>query len=137
MTQQAADTPTRIITLNELEQHGPNSERQWCVIEGNVVDFTEYKHSHPGGDEILEENAGKDATEAFIQTGHSADARREMAQYVIGKLEQHASVTTSTSLNITAGSDVWRWATYTLVPVAVVASVIIIKKYVVDKQQNK
>ncbi|XP_075169035.1 cytochrome b5 isoform X2 [Haematobia irritans] len=41
---------------------------------------------HPGGEEVLIEQAGKDATENFEDVGHSSDAREMMQQYKIGEL---------------------------------------------------
>ncbi|KAK3744483.1 hypothetical protein QZH41_012899, partial [Actinostola sp. cb2023] len=41
---------------------------------------------HPGGFEILLENAGTDATSAFKDTGHSKEAREILSQYFIGNL---------------------------------------------------
>lgn len=41
---------------------------------------------HPGGEEVLMEQAGKDATENFEDVGHSSDAREMMKQYKIGEL---------------------------------------------------
>lgn len=41
---------------------------------------------HPGGEEVLLEQAGKHATEAFEDVGHSTDARELMKQYKIGDL---------------------------------------------------
>ena len=41
---------------------------------------------HPGGEEILIENAGDDATEAFEDVGHSSDAREMLKDYLIGEL---------------------------------------------------
>lgn len=32
---------------------------------------------HPGGEEVLIEQAGREATEAFEDVGHSSDARYE------------------------------------------------------------
>jgi cytochrome b involved in lipid metabolism len=43
---------------------------------------------HPGGEEILIENAGDDATEAFEDVGHSSDAREMMKDYLIGELTE-------------------------------------------------
>ena len=43
---------------------------------------------HPGGEEILIENAGTDATEAFEDVGHSTDAREMMKDYCIGELNE-------------------------------------------------
>lgn len=41
---------------------------------------------HPGGEEVLLEQAGKDATEEFEDVGHSSDAREVMQKYKIGEL---------------------------------------------------
>lgn len=41
---------------------------------------------HPGGEEVLIEQAGKDATENFEDVGHSNDARDMMKKYKIGEL---------------------------------------------------
>ena len=43
---------------------------------------------HPGGEEIMIENAGLDATEAFEDVGHSTDAREMLAEYLIGELQE-------------------------------------------------
>lgn len=43
---------------------------------------------HPGGEEVLMEQAGKDATESFEDVGHSTDARELMKDYQIGKLPE-------------------------------------------------
>lgn len=39
---------------------------------------------HPGGEEVLLEQAGADATESFEDVGHSPDAREMLKQYYIG-----------------------------------------------------
>lgn len=41
---------------------------------------------HPGGEEVLLEQAGRDATEPFEDVGHSTDAREMMSKYKIGEL---------------------------------------------------
>jgi cytochrome b involved in lipid metabolism len=43
---------------------------------------------HPGGEEILIENAGIDSTEPFEDVGHSTDAREMMKDYYIGELQE-------------------------------------------------
>lgn len=41
---------------------------------------------HPGGEEVLREQAGGDATESFEDVGHSTDAREMASSMVIGEL---------------------------------------------------
>jgi len=41
---------------------------------------------HPGGEEVLLEQGGADATESFEDVGHSTDAREMLQQYYVGEL---------------------------------------------------
>lgn len=41
---------------------------------------------HPGGEEVLREQAGGDATENFEDVGHSTDARELSKTFIIGEL---------------------------------------------------
>nr|XP_006121487.2 cytochrome b5 [Pelodiscus sinensis] len=41
---------------------------------------------HPGGEEVLREQAGGDATESFEDVGHSTDARTLSESFIIGEL---------------------------------------------------
>lgn len=41
---------------------------------------------HPGGEEVLREQAGGNATESFEDVGHSSDAREMASTMVIGEL---------------------------------------------------
>jgi cytochrome b involved in lipid metabolism len=52
---------------------------------------------HPGGCEVLIEQAGKDATENFEDIGHSTDARNMTKQYMIGELADVSYLRTSHS----------------------------------------
>merc|ERR1711981_306276 len=76
-------------SLEEVEKHnvgrGPDKSI-WMVIHDKVFDVTKFLDEHPGGEEILIENAGLDATEAFEDVGHSTDAREMLREYLVGEL---------------------------------------------------
>ncbi|RFU24454.1 hypothetical protein B7463_g11886, partial [Scytalidium lignicola] len=58
----------------------------YMVIHNTVYDLTSYLSAHPGGENILLDLAGQDATEAFEDIGHSAEARKELKELEVGKL---------------------------------------------------
>jgi len=76
---------TKKFTKKEVESH-KDKKSTWIIIHDNVYDVTEFLEEHPGGEEVLLEQAGKDATENFEDVGHSTDARTLMKQYQIGEL---------------------------------------------------
>lgn len=56
------------------------------VIDNVVYNVTEFLDDHPGGVEVLLDNAGKDASECFHDIGHSDDAKDWMKKFVIGEV---------------------------------------------------
>uniref|UniRef100_A0A8D0GFD0 Cytochrome b5 type B n=1 Tax=Sphenodon punctatus TaxID=8508 RepID=A0A8D0GFD0_SPHPU len=58
----------------------------WLVIRERVYDVTRFVEEHPGGEEVLLEQAGADATESFEDVGHSTDAQEMLKQYFIGEV---------------------------------------------------
>lgn len=44
-----------------------------------------FRSQHPGGDEVLFGEAGRDATEAFEDVGHSDEARSILDKYYVGE----------------------------------------------------
>ncbi|KAK1272439.1 Cytochrome b5 isoform B [Acorus gramineus] len=79
-------TLTKIFSMQEISQHNERDDC-WVVIDGKVYDVTSYMDEHPGGDDVLVNATGKDATEEFEDAGHSKDARELMQQYFIGELD--------------------------------------------------
>jgi len=71
-----------------------NSEGAWIVIHNSVYNVTKFLNEHPGGEEVLLEQAGKDGTEAFEDVGHSTDARELMKKYKIGELVEEERIET-------------------------------------------
>ncbi|XP_046746751.1 cytochrome b5 type B isoform X2 [Diprion similis] len=75
----------RIISLDEIAWHDTPDDC-WFAIYDYVYDCTSFIRDHPGGDDVLLEYAGRDATLAFIGTGHSKFARKSLERYLIGEL---------------------------------------------------
>ncbi|RDD37388.1 Cytochrome b5 [Trichoplax sp. H2] len=76
----------KTFTRSEVIEHD-KSESLWLVVHNKVYDVTNFMVEHPGGEEILLEMAGKDATIAFEENGHSVDARALMGNYYVGNIE--------------------------------------------------
>merc|ERR1711872_677453 len=88
------DTDTsevKIFRLTEVAEHNKSKGEEksiWTVIHDKVYDITKFLDEHPGGEEILIENAGIDATENFEDVGHSSDAREMLEEYYIGEVHE-------------------------------------------------
>jgi len=74
-------------SLKEVSEHNSNKST-WLVIHDDIFDVTKFLDEHPGGEEVLLEQAGKDATENFEDVGHSTDARELMKEYKVGTLTE-------------------------------------------------
>ena len=80
---------TKLYDIATVQQH--NSARNaWIIFNDNVYDVTKFLEQHPGGEQVLLEVAGGDATDAFLDVGHSVRARRMMESYKIGSLADDA-----------------------------------------------
>nr|XP_032830367.1 cytochrome b5-like [Petromyzon marinus] len=79
-----------LMRMEEVKQRAA-AGRLCLVIHGKVYDVSDFAAEHPGGESVLLEKSGKDATEAFEDAGHSGDAREMMQQYYIGELDTEGS----------------------------------------------
>ncbi|GMK54524.1 hypothetical protein CspeluHIS016_0111100 [Cutaneotrichosporon spelunceum] len=77
-------------TTYTLEDLKANKTRKslWLSIHHKVYDVTKFIDEHPGGDEVLLEEAGRDGTEAFEDVGHSDEARNLLKTLLIGSLNK-------------------------------------------------
>ncbi|AGO14271.1 AaceriAFL223Wp [[Ashbya] aceris (nom. inval.)] len=77
----------KLYTYQEIADH--NSENDlWLIINGKVYDCTKFAEEHPGGDEVLIDLAGQDATEPFADIGHSDDAVKMLEDLYVGDLDK-------------------------------------------------
>lgn len=93
---------TQTVTLEEVKQHTSRNSL-WFVIHNKVYDVTKFMDEHPGGEEVLLEQGGKDASEIFEDVSHSADAKDMMKNYLVGELpESERTVTKEEKKTIAA-----------------------------------
>ncbi|XP_042881660.1 cytochrome b5-like [Penaeus japonicus] len=85
--EQAVSTSAKVFTLAEIAEH-KSTDSCWIVIHDKVYDVTKFLDEHPGGEEVLLEQAGMDTTESFEDVGHSTDAREMMKDYYLGELSE-------------------------------------------------
>ncbi|KAL7410430.1 putative cytochrome b5 [Mrakia frigida] len=81
----SAHSPNKI-TQADLEKHAEIKD-MWLLISGKVYDTTAFLDEHPGGDEVIICEAGKDATEAFEDVGHSEEARKLLEPMFVGDFD--------------------------------------------------
>ncbi|KAF6302794.1 cytochrome b5 type A [Rhinolophus ferrumequinum] len=87
------DKTVKYYTLEEIQKHN-HSKSTWLILHHKVYDLTKFLEEHPGGEEVLREQAGGDATENFEDVGHSSDARELSKTYIIGEVHPETLITT-------------------------------------------
>ncbi|XP_030342615.1 cytochrome b5 isoform X2 [Strigops habroptila] len=83
----------RYYRLEEVQKHN-TSQKTWIILHHRIYDVTKFLDEHPGGEEVLREQAGGDATENFEDVGHSTDARALSETFIIGELHPEPLITT-------------------------------------------
>ncbi|AET40174.1 Cyb5p Ecym_5420 [Eremothecium cymbalariae DBVPG len=74
-------------TYQEIADH--NSEQDlWLIINGKVYDCSKFADEHPGGDEVLLDLGGQDATIPFLDIGHTDDAVKLLDHMYIGDVDE-------------------------------------------------
>ncbi|XP_076325511.1 cytochrome b5-like [Tachypleus tridentatus] len=86
--ERVTNAPCQMYTVADVYEHCmPND--CWLIINDKVYDVTEFLKEHPGGEEIILEYGGRDATLSFYGTGHSSDTVREMEKYCVGLIVEN------------------------------------------------
>ncbi|KAE8659154.1 arginine N-methyltransferase 2-like [Hibiscus syriacus] len=75
-----------VFSLSQVAQHKSKKDC-WLVIDGRVLNLTKFLEEHPGGEEVLMECAGKDATKVFNDIGHSKSAQKLLLKYQVGVVQ--------------------------------------------------
>jgi len=78
-----AESKDKVWTFEEVTAKN-SKDNLHLLIHGKVYGIAKFLDEHPGGDEVLLGEAGRDATDAFEDVGHSDEAREIMAEYLVG-----------------------------------------------------
>ncbi|XP_015267539.1 PREDICTED: cytochrome b5-like [Gekko japonicus] len=121
----------RYYKLEEIEQH-KTGQSTWIILHRRVYDLTKFLEEHPGGEEVLREQAGGDATENFEDVGHSTDARELSDTFIIGELHpddwEKVQKPTDTYIS-TVDSSTSSWTTWLIAAVAAAIAVFLYRLY--------
>ncbi|KAJ3171577.1 hypothetical protein HDU88_007657 [Geranomyces variabilis] len=83
----AAPPPQKDYTMEEVSKH--NTEKDvWVVVNGQVLDATNFLKDHPGGKKAILLYAGKDATEEFNMLHNKNVVAKYAPHIVLGNLKQ-------------------------------------------------
>ncbi|KAF5606951.1 cytochrome b5 [Fusarium subglutinans] len=77
-------------TMQDVAEHNTSSDI-YMVVHDKVYDCTKFLDEHPGGEEVMLDVAGQDATEAFEDVGHSDEAREVLDGLLVGELKRLVS----------------------------------------------
>ncbi|KAK3822828.1 MAG: cytochrome b5 [Benniella sp.] len=80
----------KTFTHADLASHN-TKDNLYLAIHGKVYDCSGFIDEHPGGEEVLLDEAGRDATESFEDVGHSEEARDIMSKLYVGEYKTDGS----------------------------------------------
>lgn len=72
-------------TRSEI-QNNKDKDKNLFIIHDKVYNVHVFLNEHPGGEEVLIEQKGRDASDNFDDVGHSQDAIELMKKYQVGVL---------------------------------------------------
>ncbi|KAF4637632.1 hypothetical protein G7Y89_g462 [Cudoniella acicularis] len=75
----------KTITRDEVAKNN-TEDSLWFVIDSKVYDVTDFVDAHPGGEYVLKQVAGQDATEAFYNL-HRQEVLQKYSNLCIGTIE--------------------------------------------------
>uniref|UniRef100_A0A4X2KEE8 Cytochrome b5 n=1 Tax=Vombatus ursinus TaxID=29139 RepID=A0A4X2KEE8_VOMUR len=79
------DEKLKCYMLEEIQKHN-HSKNTWLILHYKVYDLTKFLEEHPGGEEVLRQQAAGDTPENFEDVGHFTDALELSKTYLIGEL---------------------------------------------------
>ena len=77
-----------ILTMDEVARHSAPDD-MWIVIDGRVLDVTNFLQEHPGGTKVMLMHGGTDATTAFSAIHEPSVLEKYADRLVIGLLPNY------------------------------------------------
>ncbi|KAF2713872.1 cytochrome b5 [Pleomassaria siparia CBS 279.74] len=74
-------------TFSDVSEHATKKDL-FVVIHDKVYNTSSFVDEHPGGEEVMLDVGGQDATEAFEDVGHSDEAREILEGLLVGTLKR-------------------------------------------------
>ncbi|KAK5616542.1 hypothetical protein CRENBAI_007776 [Crenichthys baileyi] len=133
---ESADGGVKFYTLEDIRVHNMSNDT-WLIIHNKIYDITSFLEEHPGGEEVLLEQAGSDATESFEDVGHSTDAREMLQQYYIGELhmDDRKEDNAKEEEAKTSGESSSSWAMW-LIPTVAAAALGVLYRYFMSEHKS-
>jgi len=78
---------TKEYTYSDVSEHATKKDL-FVVVHDKVYNASSFVDEHPGGEEVLLDVGGQDATEAFEDVGHSDEAREILEGLLVGTLKR-------------------------------------------------
>jgi len=75
------------LSYSEVAKHSTKKDL-YIVVHDKVYNASSFVDEHPGGEEVLLDVGGQDATEAFEDVGHSDEAREILDGMLVGPLKR-------------------------------------------------
>ncbi|KAK8195876.1 hypothetical protein M8818_007027 [Zalaria obscura] len=75
------------LTYSDVSEHTGKKDL-YIVVHDKVYNCSSFVDEHPGGEEVLLDVGGQDATEAFEDVGHSDEAREILEGMLVAKLKR-------------------------------------------------
>ncbi|XP_056463488.1 cytochrome b5 [Gadus chalcogrammus] len=130
------DNCVKYYTLEEITAHN-TSKDTWLIIHDKVYDVSSFLEEHPGGEEVLLEQAGADATESFEDVGHSIDAREILLQYFIGELHMDdRGKNNSKEIYVSTSGESSSWTTWMIPAVAALIVGLVYRYYMLEHKSS-
>ncbi|KAJ3498926.1 hypothetical protein NLG97_g737 [Lecanicillium saksenae] len=83
---------TKEYTFQDVAEHNTKKDC-FLVVHDKIYDCSKFIDEHPGGEEVILDVAGQDATEAFEDVGHSDEARETLDELLVGTLKRQVRCT--------------------------------------------